>query len=116
MVDNMVRYYEQKLDSAKKELAVVEDQYHEVADKLVETSRRAEIAEEVCFIYNGAGSDREHVLFEEVVRLRYESEKKDGEIWTLKQKMNEAYEFMKRFVIGEVALFEKFMQGGEGEG
>ena len=62
-------------------------------------------------MYSGAGSDREHDLFEEVV-LRYESEKKDGEIRRLKQILNETYEFMKRFMIGEVTLFDKFMQGG----
>ena len=109
--DEMVRYYDQKLDSAKKELAVVEDDYKAVANKLEEKSRKAEITEEVYFVYSGAGSDREHDLFEEVVQLRYENEKKDGEILSLKQKLNEAYEFMKRFMIGEVTLFEKFMQG-----
>ena len=41
----------------------------------------------------------------------YENEKKDEEIRSLKQKLNEAYEFMKWFMIGEITLFEKFMQG-----
>lgn len=67
-------------------------------------------------MYSGAGSEKEHDLFEEVVQLRYENERKDGEIRSLKQKLNDAYEFMKRFMIGEVTLFEKFMQGGEGKG
>lgn len=110
-VDDTVRYYDRKLDSAKKELALVEDDYKAVSDKLEEKSRKAEIAEEVYFMYSGAGSDREHDLFEEVVQLRYENERKDGEIRGLKQKLNEAYEFMKRFMIGEITLFEKFMQG-----
>ena len=50
-------------------------------------------------------------MVEEVVQLRYE--KKKGEIRSLKQKLSDAYEFMKRFMIGEVTLFEKFMQGVE---
>lgn len=62
---------------AKKELAVVEDDYKAVADKLEEKSRKAEIAEEVYFMYSGAGLDREHDLNEEVVALRYENDKKD---------------------------------------
>jgi hypothetical protein len=62
-------------------------------------------------MYSGAGSDREHDLFEEVLQLRYENERKEGEIKSLKLKLNDAYEFMKRFIIGEVTLFEKFMQG-----
>lgn len=60
-------------------------------------------------MYSGAGSDRKQVLFEEVVQLRYENERKDGEIRSLKQKLNDVYEFMKRFMIGEVTLLEKFM-------
>lgn len=46
-VNDTVRYYERKLDSAKKELAVVEDDYKAVSDKLEEKSRKAETAEEV---------------------------------------------------------------------
>lgn len=99
-VDETVRYYDRKLDLGKKELSVVEDDYKAVADKLEEKSRKAEIAEEVYFMYSGAGSEREHDLFEEVVQLRYENERKDGEIRSLKQKLNEAYEFMKRLMIG----------------
>ncbi len=109
-VDDTAQYYERKLDSTKKELAVVEDDYKIVSDKLEEKSRKAEIAKEVYFMYSGDGSDREHDLFEEVVQLRYENEQKDGEIRSLKQKLNDSYEFMKRFMIGEVTLFEKFMQ------
>ncbi|BCK01325.1 hypothetical protein bsdcttw_43650 [Anaerocolumna chitinilytica] len=87
----------------------MEDDYKVVSAKLEEKSRKAEIAEEVFFMYSGAGSDKEHDLFEEVVQLRYENEKKDGEIRSLKQKLNDAYEFVKRFMIGEMTLFEKFM-------
>ena len=79
-VDDTVRYYERKLDSAKEKLAVAEDDYKAVADKLEEKSRKAEIAEEVYFMCSGAGSDKAHNLFEEVVQLRYENERKDGEI------------------------------------
>ena len=61
-------------------------------------------------MYSGAGFDKERDLFEEVVQLRHENKRKDEEIQSLKQKLNEAYEFMKRFMIEEVTLFEKFMQ------
>lgn len=52
----------------------MEDDYKIVSDKLEEKSRKDEIAEEVYFMYSGAGSDNEHDLFEEVVQLRYENE------------------------------------------
>lgn len=61
----------------------MEDDYKAVADKLEEKSRKSEIAEEVYFMYSGAGSDREHDLFEEVVHHRYENEQKDREIRSL---------------------------------
>ena len=98
-VNDKVRYYDRKLDSVKKEPAVVEDDYKVVSNKLEEKSRKAEIAEEVYFMYSGSVSDREHNLFEEVVQLQYE-----------KQKLNDAYEFMKRFMIVQITLFEKFIQ------
>lgn len=62
-------------------------------------------------MYNGSGSVRKYGLFEEVAQLRYENKKKDREIRSSKQMLNEAYEIIKRFVIGGMTLFEKFMQG-----
>jgi len=107
--DTKIQIYSLKVDLVKKELTEAEDNFKEINDKLEEATRRVEISEEVYSMYNCTGSEREHNLFEEVVRLRYENEKKNGEIRTLKQRLNEAYEFVKRFVIGEVTFFEKFM-------
>lgn len=40
-------------------------------------------------------SDKEYNLFEELVKLQYENKKRDGEVLTLKQKLNDVYKFIK---------------------
>ena len=68
-------------------------------------------AEEVYEMYAGFnGSDREKEMFEEIVQLRFENEKKDDEIKTLRYKLNQAYDFMKQFTLGGINMLEKFLQ------
>ena len=55
-------------------------------------------------------SDREKEMFEEIVQLRFENEKKDDEIKTLRYKLNQAYDFMKQFTLGGINMLEKFLQ------
>ena len=55
-------------------------------------------------------NDRQYEMFEEIVKLRYDNAKKDDEIKTLKQKLDQAYEFMKQFAIGGINMLEKFLQ------
>lgn len=77
----------------------------------VEAAALAGKAEEVYNLYAGmSGSDRQYEMFEEIVQLRYDNEKKNNEIKTLKQKLNQAYEFMKQFTIGGINMLEKFLQ------
>ena len=68
-------------------------------------------AEEVYEMYAGINSsDREKEMFEEIVQLRFENDKKDDEIKTLRYKLNQAYDFMKQFTLGGINMLEKFLQ------
>ena len=101
---NEIREYQSKKADAIKD-------YENMVKRSVEAAALAGKAEEVYNLYAGmSGSDRQYEMFEEIVQLRYDNEKKNNEIKTLKQKLNQAYEFMKQFTIGGINMLEKFLQ------
>ena len=101
---NEIREYQSKKADAIKD-------YENMVKRSVEAAALAGKAEEVYNLYAGmSGSDRQYEMFEEIVQLRYDNEKKNNEIKTLKQRLNQAYEFMKQFTIGGINMLEKFLQ------
>lgn len=83
----------------------------DVVKKSDEAVALAGKAEEVYNFYAGMnGAERQYEMFEEIVHLRHENAKKDDEIRTLKQKLNQAYDFMKQFTIGGINMLERFLQ------
>lgn len=109
--------HEKQVESYKNEIQVYQSKkaeiiadYDTVVKKSDEAVALAGKAEEVYNFYAGMnGVDRQYEMFEEIVQLRYDNEKKDNEIKTLKQKLNQAYEFMKQFTIGGINMLEKFL-------
>lgn len=110
--------HEKQVESFKNEIreyqskkADVITDYENMVKKSDEAVALAGKAEDVYNLYAGmSGSDRQYEMFEEIVQLRYDNEKKDNEIKTLKQRLNQAYEFMKQFTIGGINMLEKFLQ------
>lgn len=109
--------HEKQVESYKNEIQVYQSKKAEIIadyDTVVKKSDEAVVlagkAEEVYNFYAGMnGADRQYEMCEEIVQLRYDNEKKDNEIKTLKQKLNQAYEFMKQFTIGGINMLEKFL-------
>lgn len=54
--------------------------------------------------------DGDDYLKEQVIELRHQNQMLKEENWSLKDKLEKAYEFMKQFVIGGINLLEKFME------
>ena len=110
--------HEKQVESFKNEIhehqvkkADVIADYENVVEKSDEAVALAGKAEAVYNMYAGMNStERQYEMFEEIVQLRYDNEKKDNEIKSLRQKLNQAYEFMKQFTIGGINMLEKFLQ------
>lgn len=84
--------------------------YEDVLKKSDEAVALASKAEEVYDLYTGMNSDdRQCEMFEEIIHLRYDNERKDDEIKILKQKLNQAYDFMKQFTINGINMLEQFL-------
>ena len=99
-----LKRYESKTDEAKAD-------YDSILKNTNEAITMARKAEEVYEMYAGFNSsDREKEMFEEIVQLRFENDKKDDEIKTLRYKLNQAYDFMKQFTLGGINMLEKFFQ------
>lgn len=118
IIESTKTIHEKQIESFKNEIREYQSKkadaitdYENVVKKSDEAVALAGKAEEVYNLYAGiSGSDRQYEMFEEIVQLRYDNEKKDNEIKTLKQKLNQAYEFMKQFTIGGINMLEKFLQ------
>ena len=54
--------------------------------------------------------DGDYYLKEEVIRLRYENQNLKEENKGLREKLDKAYEFMKKFVIEGKSMFNKFLE------
>ena len=117
-IESAKTIHEKQIESFKNEIREYQSKkadaitdYENVVKKSDEVVALAGKAEEVYNLYAGmSGSDRQYEMFEEIVQLRYDNEKKDNEIKTLKQRLNQAYEFMKQFTIGGINMLEKFLQ------
>lgn len=82
-----LKHYESTTDEAKAN-------YDSVLKNTNEAIAMARKAEEVYEMYAEFNtSDREKEMFEEIVQSRFESDRKDDEIKTLRYKLNQAYGF-----------------------
>lgn len=110
--------HKKRLDAFRKEISEYEARKDEVSSNYVELKKKTDetvkmvnTAGEVYDMYVGSNTtDKEKDMFEEIVQLRYENAKKDDEIKTLKQRLNQTYDFMKQFTIGGINMLEKFLQ------
>ena len=109
--------HEKQVESFKKEIQEYQSKkadiiadYDTVIKKSDEAVALAGKAEEVYNFYAGMNEGyRQYEMFEEIVQLRYDNEKKDNEIKSLRNKLNQAYDFMKQFTIGGINMLEKFL-------
>ncbi len=109
--EKQVKEFKNEIEKYQSQKTAVVAGYEEVKKKSDEAIALAGKAEEVYDMYAGmTNNDRQYEMFEEIVKLRYDNAKKDDEIKTLKQKLDQAYEFMKQFAIGGINMLEKFLQ------
>lgn len=103
----VVKKKENELESVKKKL----DETNEILEvaKLELKMAQSEVAEakklKAQLMYEMDGDD---YLKEQVIELRYQNMVLKDENQTLKEKLNQAYEFMKQFVIEGMNMLEKF--------
>ncbi len=115
----------------------LQTEYYEAVDKLTDKKNEIEIAEKEADKWRKVASvaktemeyaqfelaeaeklkrelmgvvDGDSYLKEQVIELRYQNHMLQEENRTLKDRLEKAYEFMKRFVIGGMNLLEKFME------
>lgn len=80
--------------------------------KLAETNRKVEIAEEL--YREMATQSGNKSLFDRAVDLAYENEQLKSKVQTLQEMLNQAYEFMKKIVVGGRNALDVFMEQVEG--
>lgn len=103
----VIKEKENELESVKKKL----DETNEILEvaRLELKMAQSEVAEakklKLQLMYEMDGDD---YLKEQVIELRYQNTVLKGENQTLKEKLNQAYEFMKQFVIEGMNMLEKF--------
>ena len=80
--------------------------------KLAETNRKVEIAEE---LYREMVTQSGNTsLFDRAVDLAYENEQLKSKVQTLQEMLNQAYEFMKKIVMGSRNALDVFIEQVEG--
>lgn len=103
----VIKEKENELESVKKKL----DETNEILEvaRLEVKMAQSEVAEakklKAQLMYEMDGDD---YLKEQVIELRYQNTVLKDENQTLKEKLNQAYEFMKQFVIEGMNMLEKF--------
>ena len=106
-LNSIINEKEMELDAIKKKL----DDINEILEvsKLELKMAQSEVAEakklKAQLMYEMDGDD---YLKEQVIELRYQNMVLKDENQTLKEKLNQAYEFMKQFVIKGMNMLEKF--------
>ena len=80
--------------------------------KLAETNRKVKIAEEL--YREMAAQSGNTSLFDRAVDLAYENEQLKTKVQTLQEMLNQAYEFMKKIVVGSRNALDVFMEQVEG--
>ena len=104
----VIKEKENELESVKKKL----DEINEILEvaRLEVKMAQSEVSEakklKAQLMYEMDGED---YLKEQVIELRYQNMVLKDENQTLKEKLNQAYEFMKQFVIEGMNMLEKFM-------
>lgn len=101
--ESEVATYSHMLEATKQEYKKAKDDYLELEEK-------TRLVEEISNYYSDCGNEREQKLFDTVVELKYENQQLKAENQILRNKLNQAYDFMKQFVIGGVNLLEKFLE------
>ena len=114
-----------ELDEVKQDLTDKKSEVLEQEQKLTlikedadETIQKAKFAEElVDYFRNTNSGDREKAYFEKMLDLRYENEclKRENqelktENWSLRAKLEKAYDFMKQFTINGMNMLEHFLR------
>lgn len=90
-----------RITSGNQSLAEIQENYRILKDK-------ADIAGKLYEKYAYKSSERERQATDELIHLRYENTKKDKEIRTLKQKLENVYEFMKSIIVDKETVYSKF--------
>lgn len=103
------------LEMAKRKLELVEAKLERATTELHELQKEMEsLVEHARQSYDRysrvAVTDRQYELFEDVVQLKQENEQLKAENWTLREKLQKAYDFMKQFTISGINLLERFLE------
>ena len=89
-----------------------EESLKQLDAKLAETNRKVEIAEE---LYREMAMQSGNTsLFDRAVDLAYENEQLKSKVQTLQEMLNQAYEFMRKIVVGSRNALDVFMEQVEG--
>ena len=98
--ENELKSIKAKLDEINEILEVARLELKTAQSEVVEAKKlKAQLMDEM---------DGDDYLKEQVIELRYQNMVLKDENHTLKEKLNQAYEFMKQFVIEGMNMLEKF--------
>ena len=108
----------QNLTDKKSEVLEQERKLTLIKEDMDETIQKAKFAEVLIDYFRNTNSgEREKVYFEKMLDLKYENEclKRENqelkaEDWTLKEKLNKAYDFMRQVTINGVNMLEHFLR------
>lgn len=108
----------QDLTDKKNEVWAQTQKLHNLQENADEALKKAALAEEVMDLFRDiSASEREQEYFERIVNLTYENsnlkaenQELKKENFKLREKLQQAYDFMKLFTIGGMNMLEKFLR------
>lgn len=106
--DERVKEANERADRIKAYIKTQSDTLVDLEEKAMKLERKAEIAEMIYDMVRGFGSNE--ALREKLIDVMYENEQLKAENFKLRETLNEAYDFMKQFVVDGRNLLERFLE------
>lgn len=106
--DERVKEANERADRIEAYIKIQSDTLVDLEEKAMKLERKAEIAEQVYEMACGSGGNE--TLREKLIDVMYENEQLKAENSKLRETLNEAYDFMKQFVMDGRNLLEQFLE------
>lgn len=107
-VDKRVKEANVRADRIEAHIKTQSNTLVDLEDKATKLERKAEIAEMVYDMARGFCGDE--TLRDKLIDVMYENEQLKAENSKLRETLNKAYDFMKRFVVDGRNLLERFLE------
>ena len=109
-IESDIAYKDEKLGELKASIQGLTDKAKSEEEKANEAMRKAEIAEQVYDMMIANPDNAKYEMQERIIELTYENEQLKAENKTLREKLQQAYDYMKQFVINGKNMLDDFLE------